>query len=155
VGATTDFLDPANNLVSFGSRWLLAVLDPNGGLDTSFGANGLVVFGVPPSPPEGTEDYLSALALQPDGRIVVAGRVDETTVLARFEGPGRKCGDADGNGTLSVTDGVRVLRAAADLPSSCLAAFCDTDGDGAIGVTDGVRVLRAAAALPIELRCAP
>ncbi len=57
------------------------------------------------------------------------------------------CGDADGNGTVTVTDGVQVLRAAAELSSPCTLAACDVDGDGAIGVTDGVNVLRKAADL--------
>lgn len=58
------------------------------------------------------------------------------------------CGDADGNGTLTVTDGINVLRAAADLPSRCSFLICDVDGSGAITVTDGVNVLRGAAGLP-------
>ena len=53
-----------------------------------------------------------------------------------------------------MTDGVRVLRAAAQLPSSCLVDFCDTDASGGVGVTDAVRVLRATATLPVELECA-
>ena len=58
------------------------------------------------------------------------------------------CGDADGNGTVTVTDGVNVLRAAADLPSSCTLQVCDVDDSGGITVTDGVNVLRVAAGLP-------
>lgn len=57
------------------------------------------------------------------------------------------CGDADGNGQVSVTDGVNVLRAVAGLPSACTVAACDTNGDRIIAVTDGVQVLRAVAAL--------
>jgi cysteine-rich repeat protein len=64
------------------------------------------------------------------------------------------CGDADGNGTTSVSDGVQVLRAAAGLDSVCTLARCDVDGNGAVGVTDGVQVLRAAAGLPFAGHCA-
>jgi len=62
------------------------------------------------------------------------------------------CGDADGSGNVTLTDGVRALRAAAGLSDGCETAICDIDGSGSIGVSDGVRVLRAAAGLE-ELAC--
>ena len=72
-------------------------------------------------------------------------------------GPGdaraQVCGDADGNGAVTVTDGVQVLRAAAGLSTSCGAGRCDVDGSGAITVTDGVNVLRRAAGLSIAAAC--
>ncbi len=61
------------------------------------------------------------------------------------------CGDADGNASVSVTDGVQVLRAVAGL-GTC-PAECDVDGDGVVSVTDGVNVLRVAAGLDASLRC--
>ena len=64
------------------------------------------------------------------------------------------CGDADGSGTVTVTDGVQVLRAAATLSSSCSLALCDVDQSGGITVTDGVNVLRKAAGLPSTDNCA-
>ena len=63
------------------------------------------------------------------------------------------CGDANGNGTVTVTDGVQTLRAAAGLSSTCTAARCDVDGSGAISVTDGVIVLRKAAGLSAPNAC--
>jgi CxxC motif-containing protein (DUF1111 family) len=63
------------------------------------------------------------------------------------------CGDADGSGGVSLTDGVRALRAAAGLPNGCETAVCDVDGSGTVSVTDGVRVLRAAAGLDAALEC--
>lgn len=63
------------------------------------------------------------------------------------------CGDADGNGQVSVTDGVQALRAAATLTSTCTAARCDVDGNGTVSVTDGVNILRKAASLPITENC--
>jgi hypothetical protein len=65
------------------------------------------------------------------------------------------CGDADGNGDVTVTDGVQTLRAAADLPSTCTLARCDVNGSGSITVSDGVQVLRAAAGLAVEGDCTP
>lgn len=64
------------------------------------------------------------------------------------------CGDADGSGAVTVTDGVQALRAAAGLSTSCGAGRCDVDGSGAITVTDGVNVLRKAAGLVITEACA-
>jgi hypothetical protein len=64
-----------------------------------------------------------------------------------------ECGDADGSGAITVTDGVQTLRAAAGLGSNCTPARCDLDGGGTITVTDGVNVLRAAAGLTVNLGC--
>ena len=63
------------------------------------------------------------------------------------------CGDADGSGTVSVTDGVQTLRAGAGLSSTCTPARCDVDGSGAVTVTDGVNVLRKAAGLGAPDAC--
>jgi hypothetical protein len=60
----------------------------------------------------------------------------------------RPCGDADNNGTVSVTDGVNVLRSAASLSSIATRDCCDMDFNGVVSVTDGVLTLRAAADLP-------
>ncbi len=63
------------------------------------------------------------------------------------------CGDADGSGSVTVTDGVQTLRAAAGLSSACTPARCDVNASGGITVTDGVQVLRAAAGLSGTLTC--
>ncbi len=63
------------------------------------------------------------------------------------------CGDADGSGAITVSDGVQALRAAAGLASACTPARCDLDGSGTITVSDGVNVLRAAADLAVTLAC--
>jgi predicted lipoprotein len=62
------------------------------------------------------------------------------------------CGDADGSGSITVTDGVRVLRSAAGL-ESCDLTLCDADGSGSVSVSDGVNVLRAAAGLGDPTGC--
>ncbi len=66
------------------------------------------------------------------------------------------CGDADGSGSVTVTDGVQVLVGAADLGGSCASSAdaCDVDGDGRNTVTDGVAVLRQATGLPAVSQCA-
>jgi hypothetical protein len=65
------------------------------------------------------------------------------------------CGDVDDNDSVTVSDGVQVLRAAAELPSDCTLEICDVDQDGTIGLPDGVNILRKAAALPITDNCIP
>jgi hypothetical protein len=75
-----------------------------------------------------------------------------TTFLAAPAGA-QSCGDADGSGSVTVTDGVQTLRSAAGLSSSCTPARCDVDGSGSISVTDGVNVLRKAAGLAAPSAC--
>ncbi len=65
------------------------------------------------------------------------------------------CGDVDNSKTVTVTDGVQVLRAAAGLSSDCTDEVCDADVNGEIGVTDGVIILRKAAGLTITEDCIP
>jgi hypothetical protein len=89
-----------------------------------------------------------------DGRTVAIVLV---TILAMLGGPAgvaaETCGDADGSGTVSVTDGVQTLRAAAGLGSRCPANRCDVDGSGGVTVSDGVNVLRKAAGVAIAEAC--
>jgi hypothetical protein len=63
------------------------------------------------------------------------------------------CGDPNASGTVTVTDGVEVLSAAAGLSTDCSTAVCDVDGSGSVTVTDGVLVLRNAAGLGAGLAC--
>ena len=79
-----------------------------------------------------------------------------TTVPTLANGGGEEtCGDADGSGEVTVTDGVQTLRAAADLSSTCTLPRCDVNGSGSITVSDGVQVLRAAAGLSVNGTCTP
>ena len=135
-------------LASKRAEWFIGALDADGTAARELGTDGVVV-----RPPALGREFVPLLRVLPDGRLVVAGYAGDTFVVARYEGFPRACGDADGNGSVTVSDGVQVLRAAAGLPSACLASFCDADGSGDLGVTDGVRVLQAAAALPSTLRC--
>ncbi len=67
--------------------------------------------------------------------------------LAQFEST---CGDANGDGEVTVSDGVNALRAAAELSTTCTLETCDVDRDGSITVTDGVNILRRAAGLSAD-----
>ena len=58
------------------------------------------------------------------------------------------CGDADDDGNITVNDGIRALRSAADLGGACPDdSVCDVDANGTTTLIDGVNVLRAAAHL--------
>jgi len=98
------------------------------------------------------------------GAIVLVGLAGTASARTPTPSPGTSpappalgdaCADADGDGLLTVTDGVLALRAAADLPSPCTPERCDVDGSGAITVTDGVGILERAAGLGFQelFRC--
>ncbi len=72
--------------------------------------------------------------------------------LAAAPAAAQVCGDANGDGDVTVSDGVQALRAAADLSSICDAG-CDVDGNGSVTVSDGVNILRKAADLPVNEAC--
>ncbi len=63
------------------------------------------------------------------------------------------CGDANRTGTVTVTDGVLVLSAAAQLPALCPRERCDMNVDGDVSVTDGVLALRVAAGIQTTVAC--
>ena len=80
------------------------------------------------------------------GRGEAAAAVPATTA--------EECGDADTSGSVTVTDGVLVLRTAAELGGGCqIASRCDVDGNGEITVSDGVLALRLAADLSATRNC--
>ncbi|MCC6849028.1 MAG: hypothetical protein IT294_11050 [Deltaproteobacteria bacterium] len=85
---------------------------------------------------------------------LIAGTLLLGAILAA-DASAQTCGDADGNGVVTVTDGVQTLRGAAGLSSACSehAASCDVDGSGSTTVSDGVNVLRKAAGITIDERC--
>jgi len=79
----------------------------NGTLDSAFGTGGRIVTGVPGN--------AFALAIQPDGRIVVGGRVGEDIQLARFNASGTLDSSFGGNGIAVALDIAGAGDAAANL----------------------------------------
>ena len=67
--------------------------------------------------------------------------------------PAGKKGDLDGDGEITVSDALIVLRVAAKLAEATEKHLClgDTDGDGEITVSDALSVLRVAARLTDSL----
>lgn len=66
--------------------------------------------------------------------------------------PDLTCGDITGNGTVSVTDALAVLRAAVMIVT-CDLCRCDIDGDGEIAAADALRLLRFAVGLEVAFSC--
>ncbi|MBE0571883.1 MAG: T9SS type A sorting domain-containing protein [Ignavibacteriaceae bacterium] len=63
--------------------WVLARYNPDGTLDNTFGTNGKVV-----QYWAGSYDYLNSIALLPGGKFLVAGKAQDTTVVARYNNDG-------------------------------------------------------------------
>jgi hypothetical protein len=74
-------------------------------------------------------------------------------VAASARAHAQVCADPDGNGDVTVTDGVEILRAAAGLSATCSPTICDVNGDGLVTVTDAVNTLRRAAGLTATFSC--
>ncbi len=103
-------------------------------------------------------DPVTNIATAADGSGMLTVREPGATATGRTPTPTPRttptlCGDPNASGTVTVTDGVEVLSAAAGLPTGCTPAICDVDGSGSVTVTDGVLVLRAAAGLDGGLAC--
>lgn len=97
-------------------------------------------------------DPVTEISTTAEGSSTLTVRVPGATATGRTPTPTPRgtptvCGDPNASGTVTVTDGVEVLSAAAGLPTGCTDAVCDVDGSGAVTVTDGVLVLRFAAGL--------
>lgn len=89
-------------------------------------------------------------------RIVAALALASVVALgAAGTGHAQVCGDADGDGMVTDTDGVNALRAAAQLSTLCTLDACDVNADGMLTDTDGVLILRIAASLPVAAHCVP
>jgi uncharacterized delta-60 repeat protein len=105
----------------------LVRLNDDGRIDTSFGTNGVVKINVIDA-----NDFVYAMLIQPDGKIVVAGQCSESSApsdaamcIARYEGgpfSARNCSlDIDGDGVvLGTTDQLILSRIARGLNTSAV-----------------------------------
>jgi uncharacterized delta-60 repeat protein len=105
--------------IGVGGRLGLARYLPDGGLDASFGDDGLVVTPVTPAM------FPTALALQPDGKLLSGGWNGQTSVLVRHNSDGSLDLSFDGDGVLIGGLGLSIARDVALQP------------DGRILVADG------------------
>jgi cysteine-rich repeat protein len=67
----------------------------------------------------------------------------------------KRCGDADGDGRVTASDALRVLRYAVGDLRSCPISRCDIDYSSAVSATDALMVLRAAVGLAAIEGCGP
>lgn len=81
------------------------------------------------------------------GTVVDPGCVPTTTLP---EGP--LCGDWTGDGILTASDALEVLRGAVGI-HACELLLCDYNGDGNVTSADALAVLRAAVSLPSQPNC--
>ena len=91
--ATSLALQPDGKILAAGAMWngtdwdwAIVRYDPDGSLDGSFGAGGILVADL-----QGTDDWTSAVAVQPNGKIVVVGHsnnVDADFAVARYNADG-------------------------------------------------------------------
>ena len=131
--------------------FMVARLLPSGQRDRSFGQRGLVKTGFRPDLPDGTwSDIPYAVAMQGDGKIVVAGKTvdpnsDSSVALARYL-PGGALDDSFGDGgrvitDLTCTENVCSLHHAADMviqPDGKIVVA----GIGYVGPTPSIGVMR-------------
>lgn len=118
------------------SDFILARLQPNGSLDSSFGAGGTVVTALSPN-----DDDMYDIALQPDGKIIAAGNSNQTgngsdTSLVRYNPNGSIDASFAANGILEVKWSSRyyVGNAVAVQPNGKILAF----GFGFVGISNSV-----------------
>ncbi|EMI16807.1 hypothetical protein RMSM_06269, partial [Rhodopirellula maiorica SM1] len=85
----------------------IALLTPQGLLDTNFGGDGMVVVSLPP----GEDEYVDSLAFQPDGKIIAVGVLDRFNpiqnqiAMTRFNADGTLDTTFDGDGILTFSVG--------------------------------------------------
>ena len=77
---------------------VLARVNPNGVLDTGFGTNGVVTTSL-----SSEDDAGYAVAVQPDGKIVVAGASNDTAFVARYKTDGSLDTDFGNSGMVTTT----------------------------------------------------
>lgn len=136
---------PSETGFSGGDAALSSILDARGTSLASLSGAGSVVDANAPDTDSG---YLNEVDASSTASAIEQGGPAPTPTPT----PGL-CGDVDQSGSITVTDGVQTLRAAAGLSSNCTLLLCDVDGSGAITVSDGVNVLRAAAGLTAIASC--
>lgn len=117
-----------------GSRMIVVRLNPNGTADTSFDGDGIAVADFGPGP--GIYAEAASVAIQRDGKIVVAGRVrglsaDDDVALARFNPDGSPDASFDGDGKLTTDFGGDDYAAAVTIQKDgrIVAAGKDDTGD--------------------------
>ncbi len=103
---------------------------------TALTGDGIRIYG----DPGGTSNFIS---------------VGELEVFGTPPGPAVpvECGDANGDGTITAPDGLRILKNAVDPAAFCPPNRCDIDGIGGVTATDAFLALEASVGLPVSMQC--
>ena len=120
----------------------LYLYNPDGSPDTSFDGDGRVTTDF------GQDDQAVAVALQPDGRIVVAGTstatlppfTDKDFAVARYDVNGSLDSSFDGDGNGTVGDDFVLVGDPAT--NKLFRLFGDADGSGAMDISDAVFLIQ-------------
>jgi len=83
---------------------------------------------------------------------VAEGPVPPTADIQVTRGDASTCGDANGDGSITATDALVILRAAVGA-AACEPVSCDVDDNGSVSATDALAVLRAAVGAAVTLTC--
>ncbi|MFT4571907.1 MAG: hypothetical protein ACI8TX_003046 [Hyphomicrobiaceae bacterium] len=87
----------------------------------------------------------------------IVSTTSTTTTTTTIETP--LCGDADGNGRLSASDALSLLRIAVGQPAvigplePCPLERCDVDGSGRVTASDALTILRYVVGVSVRLNC--
>ncbi len=96
---------------------------------------------------------VSAGSVSRVGAIAPIGSTSSTTSTTSPTTPGPLlCGEPSGDGQITPTDALYVLRAAVG-SATCPLCVCDVDDSGTIAASDALRVLRYAIGLPVTMAC--
>lgn len=97
---------------------------------------------------DGFTDVVAGAPYDNDG-----GGIDSGAVWVLFlEGVNPQCGDATGDGEISVSDALFALNTSVDL-AQCELCMCDVDDSETITVTDALTLLNVSVGLPFGLLC--
>jgi hypothetical protein len=103
------------------------------------------------------QSYPSVVAIGAD-RFVVAWHDfggedgDSAGIFARLLAPPVLCGDANGDGSLSATDALAVLRTSVGA-ATCALSACDVNDSGGVTATDALIILKSAVGQSVVLNC--
>lgn len=75
-----------------------------------------------------------------------------TSTTSTTEEPLSRCGDINGDGKVSASEALFILRVAVGL-QTCTLAMCDVDGSGKVNAADALRALRISVGVDLPLLC--
>jgi hypothetical protein len=142
----------------------LYTIDPATGGETLVGALGTTLQSLAWHPDYGLYGAFAALyAIDRDsGAATMAGATDYSNgdsgnglyaLAPNYEGAVKRCGDANGDTSVSATDALVVLQVAVGVDPGRCGPECDVNASGNVNSTDALQTLRAAVNALVQLLC--